>query len=194
MKKFSFRTFLLLGILNLASLSSAGEIFFEGDGIRAANTSGTLQIVFNTEPENYHFQQGGIFFTLLSSTPNVIEFTGGTVVNTPLRWNHALVYEVSANKIGRIDGEAVITPGLPSGNHVVFAEINYKVIGTPGSSTTVSLQLWEEGLYDGNVPPNGAVVASSFVFSSGLIQVVPEPSSLLLSIAVVGLAAITCRK
>jgi hypothetical protein len=169
------------------SHSYGGDIYFGGELTPQAGTSGTLQILINTLPENYTFMNGGIALALNSSTPGVIEFTGGNVINTDGRWAAAVVQLVTADQIGRIFGASVLTPGLPSGTAVLFAELDYDVIGPTGSSTSLTLELLEDGLYDGSInPPVGFDVSGSFTIHDGLITVVPEPACL----TMIGLAAI----
>lgn len=177
------------------SQSYGGDIYIGGNLTPRVGTSGTVQIVFNTQPQNYTFMNGGILLELNSSNPGVIEFTGGTVINNDGRWALAVVQEVTDDQVGQIFGASVLTPGLPSGIAVLFAELNYNVIGPVGSETMLSLEVLEDGLYDGTVnPPRGADVSASFNIYTGLLTVVvPEPSCMTM-IGLFGIALSSKRR
>jgi hypothetical protein len=114
MNRFFVGLFFLVGSLAQISNSRAGDIYFGGDGPKTPGSSGVLQILFDTLPENYTFMNGGIDLELLSSNPGVIQFTGATVINGDGRWAAAVTHNLSADRVGSLFGASVLTPGLPS--------------------------------------------------------------------------------
>jgi hypothetical protein len=183
----------LAAILTFSSMCHGGEIYFGGDGWKPQVSTGTLQILFDTAPENYTFRDGGIWLELSHTDPGVIEFTGATVINDG-RWILTGVQDLSANRIGGLQGVSVHTPGLPNGPAIVFAEVTYRVLGIPLQSSRLKLRVLEDGLFAGDAPPYGADVSSSFMIRQGEIRVswVPEPATPLLMLA--GVAMLLTRR
>jgi hypothetical protein len=155
----------------------------------APGSTGTFEIQFNTGPENRTFQNGGIGLALTLSTPGVIEFTGAQIINGG-RWAVLGPIDVTANSTGTLNAFSLSTPGLPSGFDIVYATVDYKVIGR--GSTTINVGVsGEDPLFDGTVPPFGADVTSEFAFW-GNVFTNPEPSSMVL--ATIGCAAVILRR
>ncbi len=183
--KFSTVSAILVLALWTTQSSHAAVISVEGDvgTFLSIGSTGVLEIQFNTFPENRSFMNGGIGLALTLTNPGVVEFTSATVLNPSGRWTVAGANNVTPNSTGLLYAYSVLSPGLPSGTDVVFATVEYKVVGY-GNTTVLVGPSGEDPLYDGTVPPFGADVSGEFTFQSAIVGPWddPEPSSIVLAI------------
>ncbi|WP_197530451.1 PEP-CTERM sorting domain-containing protein [Bythopirellula polymerisocia] len=124
--------------------------------------TGILQILYDSEPDNFTFANGGISLNLSSSRQGVIQFTAAQVNNDKENWALVVARDISSDSVGELRAFSVLTPGFVESGTQLFAQIEYTLLGTGFTELSIDVE-GEDPLYDGT---EGDV--SSNVFAQGL--------------------------